>query len=733
VAGRLYARVGVVNSILLLPVVYLAGFALWLVRFDLATAAVVRFAQLTILGGLAGTAYNALFNVVPSEKRGQVRAYQAGVPAQLGVMLSGGLLWMGQRGLDERSVFLAGIAVAIACGYVVLRTRQAYGQSLVDSLRAGVIDIFGGSSRDLRGLGADGQARAVAVAALQDPRPAGRRIAVEVLARMGAADFVNPLMVVTRDPDAGVRLAAVRALGPVGGPEVGPALRERLADSDLEVRVAALDALARAHLASDDVLRGLLADSEPAVRAEAAVAILDRGDDREASAVVQRLMASADAAEQIAGIQAAGRAVRLEAANYLTEALRSNWRPLRLAALTALAARADAQASRHLVMAMDDPDPVLRRAAAEAYGSSALDAQPLMEALTTGGPRLQEAALHALPGKIDGQREAILDWAIAQVPRAREQRRVASGLQADGAAPRSTAAMYLSRLVEEEERQLEQRILAALTLLWGEEAMPVVARGVRSRDPSIRSQAVEALDTLGDKRVTRALVPLLEAAEEPSGVADFQALLARLSEHPRTWVRALAMRAMAERTPADQRRPEDTRLREADPQVKALLAPLPSAQAARREGVLLMETSATLSTMERVLFLRQVPLFARLEPEDLQQIAELSVERVYEPGDPLVQEGDLGDELFVIVDGGVRVTKRSNGVERVLRHLSTGDHLGELAILREQPRSATATAEAKPVRVLALRGVALTAILEDRPAVSLAMLSSLAERLGTLA
>ena len=146
-----------------------------------------------------------------------------------------------------------------------------------------------------------------------------------------------------------------------------------------------------------------------------------------------------------------------------------------------------------------------------------------------------------------------------------------------------------------------------------------------------------------------------------------------------------------------------------------------------------METSATLSTMERVLFLRQVPLFARLEPEDLQQIAELSVERVYEPGDPLVQEGDLGDELFVIVDGGVRVTKRSNGVERVLRHLSTGDHLGELAILREQPRSATATAEAKPVRVLALRGVALTAILEDRPAVSLAMLSSLAERLGTVA
>jgi hypothetical protein len=382
---------------------------------------------------------------------------------------------------------------------------------------------------------------------------------------------------------------------------------------------------------------------------------------------------------------------------------------------------------------MDDSDPVLRRAAAESYRSSALDARPLMEALTTGSPRLQEAALHALRGKADGHREPILEWAIAQVPRAREQRRLAAGLQADGSAPRPNAVMYLGRLLEEEERQLEQRILAALTLLGGKEAMPVVARGLRSRDPSIRSQAVEALDTLGDKRVTRALVPLLEAAEEPSAAPDLPALLGRLSEHPRAWIRALAMRAMAEIVPADRREGEDRRLQEADPRVHSLLAPLPSADTAGRAGVFPMETSATLSTMDRVLFLRQVPIFARLEPEDLQQIAELSVERVYEPGDPLVREGELGDELFVIVDGAVRVTKRSNGDERVLRQLGKGDHLGELAILREQPRSATAIPEGRPVRVLALRGEALTAILEDRPAVSLAMLSSLAERLGTLA
>jgi CRP-like cAMP-binding protein len=75
----------------------------------------------------------------------------------------------------------------------------------------------------------------------------------------------------------------------------------------------------------------------------------------------------------------------------------------------------------------------------------------------------------------------------------------------------------------------------------------------------------------------------------------------------------------------------------------------------------------------------------------------------------------------------------SEGQERLLRRFEPGSHIGELAILREQPRSASAVAEGGPVHVLALSGKALTSILQDRPAVSLAMLTSLAERLSTLA
>jgi CRP/FNR family transcriptional regulator len=98
----------------------------------------------------------------------------------------------------------------------------------------------------------------------------------------------------------------------------------------------------------------------------------------------------------------------------------------------------------------------------------------------------------------------------------------------------------------------------------------------------------------------------------------------------------------------------------------------------------------------------------------------------------LCREGDLGEQLFVMVQGEVEVSKQVDGAAHVLRTLHSGDHLGELAILREQPRSASVRALTE-TRTLVLSGDALRSILEDRPEVSLAMLASLADRMSSLA
>ena len=68
-------------------------------------------------------------------------------------------------------------------------------------------------------------------------------------------------------------------------------------------------------------------------------------------------------------------------------------------------------------------------------------------------------------------------------------------------------------------------------------------------------------------------------------------------------------------------------------------------------------TDTSLGEIERMLELRRVPLFERLDPEDLQRVAAVADERDFAPGTTIVTEGEVGDELFVILEGLVRVEK----------------------------------------------------------------------------
>ena len=142
------------------------------------------------------------------------------------------------------------------------------------------------------------------------------------------------------------------------------------------------------------------------------------------------------------------------------------------------------------------------------------------------------------------------------------------------------------------------------------------------------------------------------------------------------------------------------------------------------------EVERSLGDVETMLRLRRVPLLAALAPEDLQRIAMVAGERRFAPGEALVREGDLGDELFVILEGGAVVHADPDGTEHLLRTYEEGDHIGELAVLRERPRAATVIADGVTVRTLVIGGEGLTAILRERPDAAMAMLATLAERIS---
>jgi len=93
-------------------------------------------------------------------------------------------------------------------------------------------------------------------------------------------------------------------------------------------------------------------------------------------------------------------------------------------------------------------------------------------------------------------------------------------------------------------------------------------------------------------------------------------------------------------------------------------------------------------TIEKVLFLRNVALFASMPSRELGRIAGIADEVVYPAGSVVIKEGDYGDSMFLIVEGQVRIYRG----EVELTTLGPRAYFGEMSILDGEPRSASAAA-----------------------------------------
>ena len=86
--------------------------------------------------------------------------------------------------------------------------------------------------------------------------------------------------------------------------------------------------------------------------------------------------------------------------------------------------------------------------------------------------------------------------------------------------------------------------------------------------------------------------------------------------------------------------------------------------------------------------LMKMPLFSRLQERELLRIMQVAEVLAFEAGQTIFSEGDRGDELFIVLSGRVEISRMSS----VLNDAGPGDHIGEMALIRSMPRSATVTA-----------------------------------------
>lgn len=128
--------------------------------------------------------------------------------------------------------------------------------------------------------------------------------------------------------------------------------------------------------------------------------------------------------------------------------------------------------------------------------------------------------------------------------------------------------------------------------------------------------------------------------------------------------------------------------------------------------------------MELEAQLATVPLLTGVDDRVRRRLAEIGKRRTYAAGETIVREGATGTALYVVLSGRVRVERAGAGVGE----LGPNDFFGELALIEDEPRSASVIA-VDETECLLFPAWEFRALLDEHPQIALPIMRALIERL----
>jgi len=136
-----------------------------------------------------------------------------------------------------------------------------------------------------------------------------------------------------------------------------------------------------------------------------------------------------------------------------------------------------------------------------------------------------------------------------------------------------------------------------------------------------------------------------------------------------------------------------------------------------------------LSTVEKVILLKKVPIFENLGGEELLSISDITQEKDYKKGENIFYEGTLGYELYILIQGSIEISKKmSNNTKKVIATFYPYDYFGEMSLFEDSTHSATAIA-LENVKCLVIPREGFIDICYEYPAITLEIIKTFSRRL----
>jgi CRP-like cAMP-binding protein/HEAT repeat protein len=759
--SRVIGRVGLGNMSLVFPLTTVAACGGLVAAPGLASAAFGQLDRSILRTTFRNPIDTLLYNAVPLRMKGRARGFIAGLMVPAGSLIGGCLLLLLQADpawAHATALVLVGLLAATLL-VAAWMLRREYSRALIALLEQEDYSSF---------LAQDGQDLAAAdPATLQqlrdrltrpDAQPDMVIFMAELISQVGG-DAAGPILAQAcrSIKDGRVRSAILDILSATGlqNELIRQLSLDSLADADRRVRQSAIAALENLAGAGDEGVRtalvGMTGDPDFEVRVRALLALAaGKYFDRTpvATSALRTLLADPDARARSQGVRVLAQLDSAGAYSRLLPFLVDPADDVRLEAALALEARSgvlpgsgrDQQVGLAGALVSDPVERVRLVALALLRGSNSPAAYALLvTALADASPRVRDTATRALLAAgapaipwlrplLESNTHRLRNIAVGALCRINLQEfageygnpTISAELQHISAdrtrwevlAHRDgcrSLALLRSALAERDQQWLGG-VFDLLGSIYGDEPMRLVLSSLRSPESRVRSNAVEALEALTSPALALMVAQLFEPAVSGLALADqtttpngFEAALRELADDPSDpLVQSIAVFVMDEL--GDARDP-------------TLTAP---------------QGGNVLSTIERILFLKEVSFFQGMTIEQLRTLATVCDEEFFAAEQRIFNEGDPGGTMYCVVSGrvGLEQEKRKGSVAR-LATLEARAYFGEMNLFDDSPRSVTALA-IQDTLTLRLRREPLIALARQYPDLSLELIKVLSGRLREL-
>lgn len=729
-----------------------------------------------------------MFNTVSLRVKGRAGAVIEGLVKPIGTLIGGSLLLF-LPAVSPNGI--AGLLLLVALTYLLLslRLRREYPTELIRTLKAEDFSFVLESSKEI--TVSDPAIMNYLVAKLDtatDPKEI--LFVAQLICQTGTADNAPALINRADTPDENVRFGLVDLLVATGwrSRPLRQFYHDALSDPVADIRRVALIGLRQNVY---NTRRGwftalalqLLDDDDLAVRSEALLALIslppDYAEAHIGLATLTGWLDSAADGRRLAALHVMGEDGSHAHIDRILPLLTDPADEVRVAAIHALAqiVRPDlAAAHKHTVLTAllplsDDPVEAVRSVRVQILGRLATETA-YRHVVTALGDESDEVATTAVETLRAGKDAALsLLVPLRHAPDAALRKQVAVVLGRirpetyRGLIPpyidENLTAIYDNHLqlaalarfhdrpgmnilmstLQERNHRLLDEIFYLLAAIHNPETVRIIESSLGSE--ANRPNAIEALESLTGQRAAQAISYLFIerlASDElsrlnnrgdiPPTAAVVQSIFDKSDNE---WLRSIVVHLVS-RTPdllpaADRDRLLATASTDPAPAVRAVARRWQARDGVTDGATDITEEQIMLSKVEKVIFLKQVPLFETLSVQQLQIMAGICEEVIFEKDDVLFEQGTVGDAMYIIVNGQVAVDWRSaRGAVTRLATRGVYDSVGEMSLFDAEPRSATLVA-LKDTLTLRLNGDPLTRLARKYPDIALALVAVLSQRL----